>query len=45
MRRRSDLALARLWFAARVRLILRSPRGPTTSPRNTMPISPTNTVM
>jgi len=25
--RRSDLALARLWFAARVRLILRSPRG------------------
>ena len=28
MRRRSDLALARLWFAARVRLILRSPRGP-----------------
>ena len=27
MNRRSDLALARLWFAARVRLILRSPRG------------------
>jgi ABC-2 type transport system permease protein len=28
VRRRSDFALARLWFAARVRLILRSPRGP-----------------
>ena len=27
MRRRSDLALARLWFGVRVRLILRSPRG------------------